>query len=47
MSRENVVAVNRNNPNFTSFLQDHFPKWKIQLVENVDEALKAVARVRL
>jgi len=46
LNRENVVAVNRNNPNFISFLQDHFPKWKIQLVENTDEALKAVAQGR-
>ncbi|SHH55877.1 amino acid-binding domain sensor hybrid histidine kinase [Fibrobacter sp. UWH9] len=41
---ENVVAVNKDNPNYESFLQVHFPKWKPVIVATTDDALRYVSQ---
>lgn len=38
-----VVAVNEGNPNYDSFLLDHFPDWKVVVFPTTSDCLKAVA----
>ena len=38
-----TVAVIRGNPNYESFLMDHFPSWKAALYDDAEAALRAVA----
>ena len=43
-NREHViVAVNQGNPNYDTFLLDHYPSWRKVYYENTDECLQAVA----
>ena len=41
--REMTVALVKENPNFVTFLSDHFPNWKIAYYDSSDEAFAAVA----
>ena len=38
-----IVAVNENNPNYDSFLLDHFPNWRKVYYPTTEDCLKAVA----
>ena len=38
-----IVAVNEGNPNYDSFLDDHFPEWRRVYFPNTEECLKAVS----
>lgn len=43
-NREHViVAVNQGNPNYDSFLYDHYPNWHKVYFENTEKCLKAVS----
>ena len=43
-SKEHViVAVNEGNPNYTAFLQDHFPNWTAVHYPSTADCLKAVS----
>ena len=41
--RELTVAVIKDNPNYDTFLMDHFPNWKITYYDTIDEAFQAVS----
>ena len=41
--REMRVAVIKGNPNYESFLMDHFPKWQVQYYSDGTDAFLAVA----
>ena len=38
-----IVAVNKGNPNYESFLQDHYPDWRIVYYPTTSDCLKAVS----
>ena len=38
-----IVAVNEGNPNYTAFLQDHYPDWTAIAFQNTADCLKAVS----
>lgn len=38
-----VVAVNEGNPNYESFLLDHYPGWRTVYFQSTEDCLKAVA----
>jgi len=37
-----VVAVNEGNPNYTAFLKENFPEWRVVTYPTTDDCLKAV-----
>ena len=39
-----IVAVNEGNPNYTSFLQDHYPNWRVVYYQTTADCLKAVSQ---
>ena len=39
-----VVAVNEENPNYDSFLQEHYPSWRTVYYPTTADCLKAVSR---
>ena len=39
-----VVAVNKGNPNYDSFLLDHFPSWRRVYYDSTEDCLRAVAQ---
>ena len=41
--REMIVAITSGNPNYETFLMDHFPGWKISYFDESEAGFKAVA----
>ena len=39
-----IVAVNKGNPNYDSFLADNYPDWRTVYFQNTEECLQAVSR---